>query len=671
MAGKIYTRLIGFALFLPLVASAGNTPPMPVKIQDGSANPITSTLVTGKQAIDVNVVQTVGSGGGGTGDASAANQTTEISRLTSILAKQPALGTAGTPSSDVISVQGVSSGIALPVIGTFWQATQPVSAASLPLPSGASTSAKQDTANTSLSSIDGKLGSLGQKTMTSSAPVVIASDQSTLKVQGVVADGAATTENPVAISGRIGSGPGAGTYTKQAVTTAVVGTDQYGNDQIGLSVFDYASGQLKAESHSFTSGSGDYYPLQANGPNLFLDVSGTWTGSISVVVEGLAGATYTLPVRSAGSSTTVTSITANGSYVLDAANLALVRIVNSVATGALDLYSVAPPRAQTGLYSYQAGTWNLGNITGTVSLPTGAATSAKQDTGNTSVASIDTKTPALGQATMANSRPVVIASNQSAVPVSGTFWQATQPVSGTFWQATQPVSGPLTDTQLRASAVPVSSAQSGTWTVQPGNTANSTAWLMKLDQTTTNNDVDVVSEIPGTGATNLGKAEDAAHTSSDTGVMNLAVRKDTNSQFTNADGDYSPYAVDAYGAQYMRNDHPNRIRCTVTVSTATTIQAVGGSCAAPGAGLSIYVTDIHFDASAAGIAADAFPTLKYGTGGTCGTGTAIFWGKLTAAAVTASESFITPIKIPANNEICWISSTAGSKFLAISGYIAP
>ncbi len=28
----------------------------------------------------------------------------------------------------------------------------------------------------------------------------------------------------------------------------------------------------------------------------------------------------------------------------------------------------------------------------------------------------------------------------TAVPVSGTFWQATQPVSGTFWQATQPVS---------------------------------------------------------------------------------------------------------------------------------------------------------------------------------------------------------------------------------------
>lgn len=34
-----------------------------------------------------------------------------------------------------------------------------------------------------------------------------------------------------------------------------------------------------------------------------------------------------------------------------------------------------------------------------------------------------------GQATMANSEPVVIASDQSAVPVSGTFYQATQPVS--------------------------------------------------------------------------------------------------------------------------------------------------------------------------------------------------------------------------------------------------
>ena len=51
-------------------------------------------------------------------------------------AKQPALGTAGSASADVISVQGVASmtalkvdgsGVTQPVSGTFWQATQPVS----------------------------------------------------------------------------------------------------------------------------------------------------------------------------------------------------------------------------------------------------------------------------------------------------------------------------------------------------------------------------------------------------------------------------------------------------------------------------------------------------------------------------------------------------------------
>lgn len=47
-------------------------------------------------------------------------------------AKQPALGTAGASSADVISVQGIASGTPQPVSGTFWQATQPVSVASIP-----------------------------------------------------------------------------------------------------------------------------------------------------------------------------------------------------------------------------------------------------------------------------------------------------------------------------------------------------------------------------------------------------------------------------------------------------------------------------------------------------------------------------------------------------------
>lgn len=72
-------------------------------------------------------------------------------------------------------------------------------------------------------------------------------------------------------------------------------------------------------------------------------------------------------------------------------------------------------------------------------LPTGAATDATLALTLTTSA-FQTRFPVQGQALMAASVPVVIASNQSGVPVTGTFWQATQPVSGTFWQATQPVS---------------------------------------------------------------------------------------------------------------------------------------------------------------------------------------------------------------------------------------
>jgi hypothetical protein len=51
-------------------------------------------------------------------------------------------------------------------------------------------------------------------------------------------------------------------------------------------------------------------------------------------------------------------------------------------------------------------------------LPTGASTSALQTTGNTTLGNIDTKTPPLGQTTMAGSTPVTIASNQTRLPVN-------------------------------------------------------------------------------------------------------------------------------------------------------------------------------------------------------------------------------------------------------------
>lgn len=101
-----------------------------------------------------------------------------------------------------------------------------------------------------------------------------------------------------------------------------------------------------------------------------------------------------------------------------------------------------------------------------------------------------------------------------AVRVDGSG--VTQPVSGTFWQATQPVSGTVTTTPPSNASTNVTqfggtnvstgtgaggagiprvtvsndsnvlATQSGTWTVQPGNTANTTPWLMQPVGGTTN-----------------------------------------------------------------------------------------------------------------------------------------------------------------------------------------
>lgn len=65
---------------------------------------------------------------------------------------------------------------AVPVSGTFFQATQPISATSLPLPTGAALDA-------TVSTMSGKLpATVGQKAMSASLPVVVASDQSAIPV---------------------------------------------------------------------------------------------------------------------------------------------------------------------------------------------------------------------------------------------------------------------------------------------------------------------------------------------------------------------------------------------------------------------------------------------------------------------------------------------------------
>ena len=142
----------------------------------------------------------------------------------------------------------------------------------------------------------------------------------------------------------------------------------------------------------------------------------------------------------------------------------------------------------------QSGTWNIGTVT-TVSTVT-------------NLSQLGGQAIAMGTGVRsAGTQRVTIATDDS-VPVTGTFWQATQPVSGTV-------------------------------------TANLAAGTNNIG------DVDVLSIIPGTGATNLGKAIDTATGATDTGVLALATRDDALSALTPIEGDNVQLRTDANGALWV------------------------------------------------------------------------------------------------------------------------
>lgn len=135
-----------------------------------------------------------------TGAATAANQIVANASLSSLDSKIPTLGAAIIANSLPVNIAS--------------DQIVPISASILPLPTGAATSAKQDTQITSLSNINSdttninsKLNTLGQKTMAGSVPVVFASDQSPLSVVATLSD------EPLRISGTENGQPGGTEFT--------------------------------------------------------------------------------------------------------------------------------------------------------------------------------------------------------------------------------------------------------------------------------------------------------------------------------------------------------------------------------------------------------------------------------------------------------------------------
>lgn len=86
-------------------------------------------------------------------------------------------------------------------------------------------------------------------------------------------------------------------------------------------------------------------------------------------------------------------------------------------------------------------------------------------------------------------------------------------------------------------------------------------------------DVDVTTVgtvTPGTAATSLGKAEDAAHTTGDVGVYALAVRSDTPTVSSDTTGDYSSLNVGARGELWVGTvRHDTRLEIATTIAGLT------------------------------------------------------------------------------------------------------
>lgn len=148
--------------------------------------------------------------------------------------------------------------------------------------------------------------------------------------------------------------------------------------------------------------------------------------------------------------------------------------------------------------------------------------------------------------TDAGTQRVILATNQPVIPVSDNGGSLTVDGSVTV-SGTVTATGPLTDTQLRATAVPVSLASVPSHPVT--NAGTFPVQVSSALPAGTNNigDVDVLSVVPGTGATNLGKQTDSVAGATDTGVAILGIRDDVLTTLTPADGDYTRFRFNSVG----------------------------------------------------------------------------------------------------------------------------
>lgn len=247
----------------------------------------------------------------------------------------------------------------------------PVSAASLPLPSGAATEATLST-RAADSTITARLNTLGQKTAANSTPVVLASDQTSIPVTDN--GGSLTVDGTVSVSG---------TVTTSGTTTAAQGTPAATASRWPVQLTDGTDlAQVSAGGAVLVDGSGTTQPVsgsvtvtQATGTNLHVVVdtapTTTVTGTVAATQSGTwnvnnISGTVSLPTGASTSALQTTGNTSLSNIDTDLDVALSTRVAESTFTGrfpaaaALADATANPSLTSTASYlmGYNGTTWD-------------------------------------------------------------------------------------------------------------------------------------------------------------------------------------------------------------------------------------------------------------------------------------------------------------------------
>jgi len=158
--------------------------------------------------------------------------------------------------------------------------------------------------------------------------------------------------------------------------------------------------------------------------------------------------------------------------------------------------------------------------------------------------------------------------------------------------------------------------------------------------------VDVVGDV----------ADDAADSGEPVKVGGVAVEVDGSDPGSVAEGDRAHFRTDRNRRQLVSQMHPNFWRVTGNYSAAQTDTSIKS---APGAGLSLYVTDVV-------LSTDTAMNMELEEGSTDVIAPMYF-----AANGGAALHFQTPLKLTANTALTFTSSAAGNHSVIVSGFTAP